>query len=67
MGGRYGDLFTYHHGQAVETMDHFEVRNPSTGELVGRAPQAGRDELDRAGAAAARAFENWSKTSDEEL
>ena len=27
-------------GKSVPTKDHFEVRNPSTGEVVGLAPKA---------------------------
>lgn len=54
-------------GAVVETASHFSVLNPSTGDVVGRAPQAGRNELDQAVSAARQAFEIWSGKSDEEL
>jgi len=54
-------------GQSVETAKTFEVKNPSTGEVVGLAPDAGLADLDAAVAAAAAAFETWSQKSDEEL
>ena len=53
-------------GVRVETGDWFDVENPATGEVIGRAPNAGLEHLDRAVAAATRAFETWSRTSDEE-
>ena len=39
------------------------VINPATGEVFARCPAAGRAELDRAVAAARRAFGSWSATS----
>ena len=42
-----------------ETM---EVRNPATGELVGRVPKAGNAETRRAVEAAGRALKSWRKT-----
>jgi malonate-semialdehyde dehydrogenase (acetylating)/methylmalonate-semialdehyde dehydrogenase len=39
-----------------------EVRNPSTGEVMGRAPMSGAAEVDKAVAAAAAAFPAWSAT-----
>jgi acyl-CoA reductase-like NAD-dependent aldehyde dehydrogenase len=53
--------------QPVTTSRYFDVKNPSNGELVGRAPQAGKGELDLAVAAAAEAFKTWSIQSDTEL
>ncbi len=47
-------------GEPVVTADAFEVRNPSTGEVVGYAPSAGAAQLDDAVAAARRAFPAWS-------
>jgi succinate-semialdehyde dehydrogenase / glutarate-semialdehyde dehydrogenase len=45
-------------GRRTET-----VVNPATGEELGRLPHATREDLDRALAAAQRAFETWKKTS----
>lgn len=39
------------------------VVNPATGEVLGQLPHATREDLDRALAAAQRAFESWKKTS----
>ena len=39
------------------------VFNPATGEVLGQLPHASREDLDRALAAAQRAFESWKKTS----
>src|SRR5687767_13591794 len=39
------------------------VFNPATGEVLGQLPHASREDLDRALAAAQRAFETWKKTS----
>ncbi len=40
-----------------------DVVNPASGEVIGKLPHATREDLDRALAAAARAFETWKKTS----
>ena len=40
-----------------------DVINPASGEIIGKLPHATREDLDRALAAAARAFETWKKTS----
>jgi len=48
----------------VATAETFEILNPATGELVGRAPVATRAQLDQAVAAAARAFPAWSRESE---
>ncbi|MEZ5652359.1 MAG: aldehyde dehydrogenase family protein [Burkholderiaceae bacterium] len=45
----------------------FTVLNPATGELVGRAANATRDDLEAAVAAAGAAFASWSRRSDAEL
>lgn len=45
----------------------FDVTNPSTGEIVGSAPNATPEDLDKAVSAAKAAFETWSKKSDAEL
>ncbi|MBJ7556003.1 aldehyde dehydrogenase family protein [Marinomonas spartinae] len=45
----------------------FEVFNPSTGELIGHAPNMANDELNAAVESAKSAFVSWSSLSDEEL
>jgi succinate-semialdehyde dehydrogenase/glutarate-semialdehyde dehydrogenase len=40
-----------------------DVLNPATGEVIGQLPHATREDLDRALAAAARAFESWKRSS----
>jgi acyl-CoA reductase-like NAD-dependent aldehyde dehydrogenase len=45
----------------LPTAAMFDVPNPATGELVGKAPVATREQLDQAVAAAERAFAMWSK------
>lgn len=54
-------------GEQISTSNTFEIRNPSTGEVVGQAPQCTSADLDRAVAAAQQAFETWSQKSDAEL
>ncbi|WP_170335530.1 aldehyde dehydrogenase family protein [Ruegeria arenilitoris] len=54
-------------GQPISTATMFDVLNPSTGEVAGRAPNATTAELETAVAAAKTAFESWSARSDEEL
>lgn len=44
----------------------FEVRNPSTGEVVGHAPNASEETLNAAVAAAKAAFPAWSATPEAE-
>ena len=53
-------------GAAATTRDRFEVRNPSTGEVVDTAPVATADDLDRAVAAARAAQPAWAALADEE-
>ena len=53
-------------GARVATQTHAEVRNPSTGEVVGLMPLATPDQLDMAVKAAAQAFASWSRTTDAE-
>ena len=53
-------------GKSIHTSDHFEVRNPATGEGAGLAPKASRAQLDDAIAAANAAFPSWSKLPDAE-
>jgi len=40
-----------------------DIVNPATHEVIGKLPHASREDLDRALAAAARAFESWKKSS----
>lgn len=51
-------------GKRVATSGHAEIKNPSTGEVVGLMPLATPADLDAAVAAAADAFVSWRKTSD---
>ncbi|CAN7223895.1 aldehyde dehydrogenase family protein [Devosia sp. LjRoot3] len=53
-------------GRSVPTAQYAEVKNPSTGEVVGLMPLAGKEQLDEAVAAAREAFKSWSKTDDAE-
>ena len=53
-------------GELVTTAGTMDVINPATEEVVGQVPSAGQDELDRAVAAARRAFQSWKKTTPEE-
>lgn len=49
-------------GEAVAGDEHFDVINPATELVIGRAPDATRAQLDRAVAAARRAFPGWKAT-----
>lgn len=53
-------------GMRLDTSAYADVRNPSTGDVVGQMPLATLGDLDRAVAAAKTAFWEWSKTSEEE-
>ena len=53
-------------GEMIDNGEWLEVLNPANEQVVGRVPAAGKDELDRAVAAARRAFKSWKKTSHEE-
>ncbi|QYJ06877.1 aldehyde dehydrogenase family protein [Qipengyuania flava] len=53
-------------GEMVDNGEWLEVLNPANEQVVGRVPACGKDELDRAVAAARRAFKDWKKTSQEE-
>jgi acyl-CoA reductase-like NAD-dependent aldehyde dehydrogenase len=46
-------------GARVDGIEHFEVINPATGNAFAQAPEASREQLDQAVAAARRAFESW--------
>ncbi len=53
-------------GEMVDNGEWLDVLNPANEQVVGRVPACGKDELDRAVAAARRAFKTWKKTSQEE-
>ncbi|WP_379553924.1 aldehyde dehydrogenase family protein [Qipengyuania sp. DGS5-3] len=53
-------------GAMVETSATMEVVNPANEEVIALVPSCGKDELDRAVAAARRAFKTWSKTPIED-
>lgn len=53
-------------GERVATEKHADIRNPSTGEIVGQMPLASMRDLDRAVDAAASAFKLWSLVPDAE-
>ena len=46
-------------GKFCSTAKRFDVHNPATGEVFAQAPDADASDLDRAVAAATRAFETW--------
>lgn len=50
-------------GRAEASETSFEVVNPATEEVFARCPDASKDQLDRAVAAARRAFPEWSAIS----
>lgn len=54
-------------GSRAAAAASFDVTNPSTGEIVGTAPNATLADLDAAVAAAKTVFETWSKKTDAEL
>ena len=54
-------------GNRVSASSTFEVKNPSTGDVVGLAPEATESDLNKAVAAAEAAFKSWSQNSDEAL
>ena len=53
-------------GEMIDNGQWLDVVNPANEEVIGRVPACGKDELDRAVAAARRAFKTWSKTAPEE-
>ncbi|TPI38223.1 aldehyde dehydrogenase family protein [Mesorhizobium sp. B3-1-9] len=52
-------------GVQVTARNHFNVYNPSTAAIAGRAPEAEKTDIDNAVSAARAAFEGWSRTSNE--
>ena len=63
MPERYKNLID---GEMVETGTTLEVLNPANEQVIGLVPACGQEELDRAVAAARRAFKSWSKTPIDE-
>ena len=53
-------------GEMVDNGEWLEVLIPANEQVLGRVPSCGKDELDRAVAAARRAFKEWKKTPQEE-
>ncbi|MBX9884408.1 MAG: aldehyde dehydrogenase family protein [Novosphingobium sp.] len=49
-------------GELVTTATALDVVNPANEQVIGQVPACGAEELDRAVAAARRAFKSWSKT-----
>ncbi|WP_170005642.1 aldehyde dehydrogenase family protein [Pseudopontixanthobacter vadosimaris] len=50
-------------GELISTNRTMEVLNPANEDVIGIVPSCGKEELDRAVAAARKAFPAWSKTS----
>ncbi|MBE5074801.1 aldehyde dehydrogenase family protein [Erythrobacteraceae bacterium E2-1 Yellow Sea] len=63
MAARYKNLID---GEMVETGAWLDVLNPANEQVIGQVPVCGPSELDRAVAAARRAFKSWKKTTFEE-
>jgi acyl-CoA reductase-like NAD-dependent aldehyde dehydrogenase len=61
----YPSLHLYIDGRFIDAEGRPEqdIVNPATGQVIGKLPHATPEDLDRALAAAARAFETWKKTS----
>jgi succinate-semialdehyde dehydrogenase/glutarate-semialdehyde dehydrogenase len=61
----YPQLSLYIDGEFIQGGGRREqdVLNPATGQAIGKLPHATREDLDRALAAAARAFTTWKKSS----
>ena len=53
-------------GEMVTSEATIDVVNPATEEVIAKVPACGKDELDRAVAAARAAFKSWRKTTPEE-
>ena len=49
-------------GELVTTAATMEVVNPANEQVIALVPACGKEELDRAVAAARRAFQSWKKT-----
>ena len=53
-------------GQKIYTENTFSVLNPANEEVLAECPIATREHLDQAVEAASKAFESWSRVSDQE-
>ncbi len=55
-------------GEAVDAADGatYDVLDPTTGQVYAKAPMSGSEDVDRAYAAAATAFESWGSTTPQE-
>ena len=53
-------------GEMIDNGQWLDVVNPANEDVIGRVPACGEDELNRAVAAARRAFKTWSKTPVED-
>lgn len=53
-------------GELVTTEKTLDVVNPANEQVIGQVPACGKEELDRAVAAARKAFKTWSKTPFDE-
>ncbi|HET7548576.1 MAG TPA: NAD-dependent succinate-semialdehyde dehydrogenase [Usitatibacter sp.] len=61
----YEDLSLYIDGEFLKGggRREQEIRNPATGEVIGKLPHASKEDLDRALAAAQKAFRSWRRSS----
>ena len=55
-------------GELVDSVsgETYDIVDPTTGEVYARAPKSGAEDVDRAYAAAAAAFESWGSTTPKE-
>ena len=55
-------------GELVESVsgETYDIVDPTTGEVYAQAPKSGEQDVDRAYAAAAAAFESWGSTTPKE-
>ncbi|HEY3531084.1 MAG TPA: gamma-aminobutyraldehyde dehydrogenase [Nocardioides sp.] len=55
-------------GQLVDSVsgETYDIVDPTTGEVYARAPMSGAEDVDRAYAAAAAAFESWGETTPQD-
>ncbi|TDB90784.1 aldehyde dehydrogenase family protein [Actinomadura sp. KC216] len=57
------DLRNFIDGEFTGTAGRMEIADPASGEVYATAPRSGADDVDRACAAAARAFATWRRTT----
>src|SRR6478672_10526528 len=55
-------------GEAVDSVsgETYDIVDPTTGEVYAQAPMSGPEDVDRAYAAAARAFESWGESTPQD-